>query len=50
VVAPAPIITSARRFLRRGVVRQQLVNILVVALFELGVSPQRLVRLYPPIR
>jgi len=31
-------------------VRQQLVNILVVALFELGVSPHRLVRLYPPIR
>jgi rSAM/selenodomain-associated transferase 2 len=49
-VLPAPIVTSARRFLRCGVVRQQLVNILVVALFELGVSPHRLVRLYPPIR
>lgn len=42
--------TSARRFLRHGVVRQQLLNILIVTLFELGISPQRLARLYPHVR
>ena len=49
-VLPVPVVTSARRFLQRGVVRQQLRNILLVALFELGVSAARLVRFYPPIR
>jgi rSAM/selenodomain-associated transferase 2 len=49
-VVEEPIVTSARRFLRCGVVRQQLVNILAVALFELGISAHRLVRLYPSVR
>jgi len=49
-VLPVPVVTSARRFLRRGIVVQQLLNILVVALFELGVSPRRLLRFYPHIR
>jgi rSAM/selenodomain-associated transferase 2 len=50
VVLPASVTTSARRFLQTGVVRQQLVNILIVTLFELGVSARRLARLYPHIR
>lgn len=49
-VLPVPVVTSARRFLRHGVVRQQLRNILLVTLFELGVSPERLARLYPHSR
>jgi rSAM/selenodomain-associated transferase 2 len=47
VLLPAPVTTSARRFLRHGVLRQQLKNILVVALFELGISAERLAWLYP---
>ncbi len=49
-VLPVPVVTSARRFVRRGIVRQQLVNMLLVTLFELGVSAQRLARFYPHIR
>ncbi len=50
VVLPAPVITSARRFLERGAVRQMLWNICLVTLFELGVSAERLARLYPHVR
>jgi len=50
VVLPAAVTTSARRFLRTGVVRQQLINILLVALFELGVPARWLAHLYPHIR
>ncbi len=49
-VVPAPVVTSARRFLRYGAVRQQLRNVLLVTLFELGISPERLARLYPHSR
>jgi rSAM/selenodomain-associated transferase 2 len=49
-VLPLPVITSARRFLKRGVVRQQLRNTAIVALFELGIPARRLARLYPHIR
>ncbi len=49
-VLPLPVVTSARRFLRRGVIRQQLWNILLVTLFELGVPAGRLARLYPHVR
>ncbi|MBW3569578.1 MAG: TIGR04283 family arsenosugar biosynthesis glycosyltransferase [Gemmatimonadetes bacterium] len=45
-VVPAPVTTSARRFLERGVVRQQLVNGAVLAAWHLGVSPDRLARWY----
>jgi rSAM/selenodomain-associated transferase 2 len=47
---PVPVLTSARRFLQRGVLRQQLVNILLVTLFELGFSAESLAWLYPHIR
>lgn len=50
VVLPIPVVTSARRFLRCGAVRQMLWNILLVMLFELGVPAHRLARFYPPLR
>jgi rSAM/selenodomain-associated transferase 2 len=50
VVLPVEVTTSARRFLRTGVLRQQLLNILMVTLFELGVPARWLARLYPHIR
>ncbi|MGH9711816.1 MAG: TIGR04283 family arsenosugar biosynthesis glycosyltransferase [Candidatus Acidiferrales bacterium] len=49
-ILPVAVLTSARRFVRRGVVRQQLANIILVTLFELGVSVDRLAPLYPHIR
>lgn len=50
VILPDTVVTSARRFRRFGPVRQQLLNILIVSLFELGVSARHLARLYPPVR
>jgi rSAM/selenodomain-associated transferase 2 len=41
-----PVVTSARRFIRHGVVRQQLRNAALVLLYGLGVSPERLARVY----
>jgi rSAM/selenodomain-associated transferase 2 len=49
VLRPA-VVTSARRFRRGGVVRQQLRNGLLVALFELGVPAEWLAGFYPPVR
>jgi rSAM/selenodomain-associated transferase 2 len=46
VVIQEPVVTSARRFLRTGVIRQQLKNGLIVLLFLLGVSPGTLKKLY----
>jgi len=43
-----PITTSARRFLRSGIVRRQLSNAVLVALYRLSVSPERLARWYRP--
>ena len=42
-----PVTTSARRFIQVGVLRQQLVNTILVFLFHLGVSPSVLERYYP---
>lgn len=50
VVISRPVITSSRRFLRNGIVRQQLVNIVLVILFLFGVKPQRLKWFYEEIR
>jgi len=47
---PAAVKTSARRFVRRGILRQQLTNAFLVALFELGVAAERLARVYPQVR
>ena len=41
-----PITTSARRFLRHGIVRQQLLDIMLVLLYLLGVSSERLSKFY----
>jgi rSAM/selenodomain-associated transferase 2 len=49
-VLPQCVVTSARRFVRKGVVRQELVNVALVILFLLGVSPLRLKRLYDEVR
>lgn len=46
VKIPVPVRTSARRFREVGVVKQQLLNILLVTLYELGVSAQTLKRFY----
>lgn len=46
VAAEAPVTTSARRFVSNGIVRQQLLNIVLVTLFYCGVSPTTLARLY----
>lgn len=50
VVLPSRVVTSARRFLKQGIVLQQLLNIAVVTLFELGVPARRLARMYPHVR
>jgi rSAM/selenodomain-associated transferase 2 len=41
-----PVITSARRFIERGPIRQQLLNCVLVALYSVGVSPETLARWY----
>ena len=46
VVAPASVLTSARRFKDVGVVRQQALATLIVLLYMLGVGAPRLARLY----
>jgi hypothetical protein len=44
----AAMVTSARRFIRDGVARRELLSAGLVALYHLGVSPQRLERWYRP--
>ncbi len=46
VLIKKPVTTSARRFMRRGIIRQQLLDITLVFLYLLGTSPERLSRLY----
>jgi rSAM/selenodomain-associated transferase 2 len=46
VVAPACVLTSARRFRQVGVVRQQALAVTIVLLYLLGVGAPRLARLY----
>jgi len=41
-----PVVTSARRFLLNGIIRQQLLNTVLVLLYHAGVSPVRLKRFY----
>ncbi|MBL4595514.1 MAG: TIGR04283 family arsenosugar biosynthesis glycosyltransferase [Robiginitomaculum sp.] len=44
----APVISSDRRYRRMGPVRHQVFNIVLVALFLMGVSPKRLAKWYKP--
>jgi rSAM/selenodomain-associated transferase 2 len=41
-----PVTTSARRFVEEGILRRQTLNLAVLVLFYLGVSPHRLARCY----
>lgn len=41
-----PVVTSARRFLSRGIIRQQILNTILVLLYHMGVAPFRLGRFY----
>jgi hypothetical protein len=45
-IVPAPVLTSARRWTRRGVLRQTLLNQSLICANLLGVSPGRLARWY----
>ena len=46
----APVETSARRFIKNGILRQQLLNMALVGLYYLGVSPERLQKAYDPVK
>lgn len=43
---PFPVVTSARRFKKNGVIRQQLKNAAIMILFYLGLSPRRITNWY----
>ncbi len=43
-----PMITSARRFLRDGLIKREMISVVLVLLYYLGVSPDRLARWYRP--
>ncbi len=45
-IVPSPVLTSARRWMRRGVLRQTLLNQTLICGYLLGVSPERLARWY----
>jgi rSAM/selenodomain-associated transferase 2 len=49
-LVPCPVTTSARRFLEGGLVRQQMLNIGLVAAYLLGAPPERLARWYAAVR
>jgi rSAM/selenodomain-associated transferase 2 len=41
-----PVTTSARRFIERGIIRQQLLNTALVSLYSLGAKPETLAKWY----
>jgi hypothetical protein len=45
-IVPVPVLTSARRWMQRGVLRQTLLNQALICCYLLGVSPGRLARWY----
>lgn len=49
VLLPLPVTTSARRFQRHGIVRQQLRNGVLLAVYLAGISPHRLARWYEQV-
>lgn len=49
VLLPLPVTTSARRFARHGILRQQLRNAALLGLYLAGVSPHRLARWYEQV-
>ena len=49
-IVEQPVVTAARRFTERGIIRTVATNWLIWLLFLFGVKPARLARLYPSIR
>jgi rSAM/selenodomain-associated transferase 2/rSAM/selenodomain-associated transferase 1 len=45
-IAPASVITSGRRWQKLGVLKTTLINQIVIAAYYLGISPERISRLY----
>lgn len=45
-IAPVPVVTSARRWNSKGILRTTLINQLAIAAYWLGVSPQQISRWY----
>jgi rSAM/selenodomain-associated transferase 2 len=45
-IIPIPVITSARRWLKKGILKTTLINQAIILAYSLGVSPQRLLRWY----
>ncbi len=45
-IIAVPVITSARRWLKHGILKTTLINQMIIAAYLLGVSPQRLMRWY----
>lgn len=45
-IIPVPVITSARRWLKHGILKTTLINQIMIVAYLLGVSPQRLLRWY----
>ncbi len=45
-VIGTPVVTSARRYLKCGVIRQQILNTVLVILYYSGISPGALKRFY----
>ncbi|WP_445626865.1 TIGR04283 family arsenosugar biosynthesis glycosyltransferase [Nostoc sp. DSM 114167] len=46
VIIPTPVVTSARRWLQKGVLKTTLLNQIVIIAYLLGVSPERICRWY----
>lgn len=46
VIIPTPVLTSARRWLKKGVFKTTLLNQVVIIAYLLGVSPERIYRWY----
>ena len=45
-IAPASVVTSGRRWQKLGVIKATLINQIAIAAYYLGVSPERILRLY----
>jgi hypothetical protein len=45
-IIPVPVVTSARRWLKKGVCKTTLINQIIILAYLLGVSPERIVRWY----
>ncbi|AVH72272.1 TIGR04283 family arsenosugar biosynthesis glycosyltransferase [Nostoc sp. 'Lobaria pulmonaria (5183) cyanobiont'] len=46
VIIPTPVVTSARRWLQKGVLKTTLLNQIVIIAYLLGISPERIRRWY----